>query len=74
MIDEPLFLTPSQMRDLTGRTHHRAQMIALALMGIKHAVRPDGRPLVLVKDLSSVFNSNMQRTVVPKNTLRLDLI
>lgn len=41
-----MFLTAAQLADLTGRVRPRAQRRALERMGIRHHVRPDGRPVV----------------------------
>jgi hypothetical protein len=40
------FLTEQEVVELTGKQRHRAQVRALARMGIQCRVRPDGRPIV----------------------------
>ena len=37
-----MFLTPEELRELTGRKRPSAQVRALRTMGIEHRVRPDG--------------------------------
>jgi hypothetical protein len=41
-----LFLSADEMIELTGKYRKASQIAALRQMGIKHSVRPDGRPLV----------------------------
>jgi hypothetical protein len=42
-----MFLTPDEVRELTGRQRRDAQAAALRHMGIEHKVRPDGSIAVL---------------------------
>jgi hypothetical protein len=41
-----MLLTPDQLEILTGYRRKSAQVRALRRMGIRHLVRPDGRPVV----------------------------
>ena len=43
----PLCLTKKEIRELTLKMHHSAQVRTLAEMGIRFIVRPDGSPVVL---------------------------
>jgi hypothetical protein len=49
-----MFLTKEELRELTGRTYGRRQILALVSMGVIFRVRPDGTPAVLYTDLSTV--------------------
>jgi hypothetical protein len=51
-MDKPLCLIKEELEDLTGRKRSKSQIAALAYMGIKYRVRPDGTPAVLRADLS----------------------
>ena len=42
-----MFLTASELRELTGRIRKNAQAEALRQMGIEHKLRPDGSVAVL---------------------------
>ncbi len=42
----PIYLTPQEVEHITGKQRYRAQVRALARMGIQCRVRPDGRPIV----------------------------
>ncbi|SDV49093.1 DUF4224 domain-containing protein [Chitinasiproducens palmae] len=46
-MNESMFLTRDEVRDLTYRTRRDAQASALTLMGIEHKIRPDGSVAVL---------------------------
>ncbi|THF64355.1 DUF4224 domain-containing protein [Pseudothauera rhizosphaerae] len=52
---QPLFLTPDELRELTGRIRHGAQARALRGMGIEHRVRPDGTVAVLRTHVEQQF-------------------
>lgn len=47
-----MFLSPDELAELTGKQRPAAQIRALRSMGIRHHIRPDGRPVVLRADLS----------------------
>ncbi len=42
----PIYLTPQEVEDITGKRRYRAQVRALGRMGIQCRIRPDGRPIV----------------------------
>ena len=42
----PIYLTPQEVEDITGKRRYRAQVRALGRMGIQCRVRPDGQPIV----------------------------
>jgi hypothetical protein len=42
-----MFLTPDEVRKLTGKTRREAQARALEAMGVPFTQRPDGSPVVL---------------------------
>lgn len=48
-----MLLTPDQLVELTGFRRPHKQRQALRQMGIRHYVRPDGRPLVVESDLEA---------------------
>lgn len=50
---QSLCLSKEELRELTGRTYGRRQIMALVSMGIRFRVRPDGTPAVLRSDLSA---------------------
>ncbi len=51
------FLSPEEVAELTGRRRVRAQVRALVLMGVRHLIRPDGRPVV---PRAAVFGQDLQ--------------
>lgn len=60
------FLTEEELRHITGRRRYRAQIRALACMGIGYIVRPDGRPIVTRQSLEmSVGGSRKDSTAEP---------
>ncbi len=42
----PIYLTPREVADITGKQRYRAQARALARMGVHFLTRPDSRPIV----------------------------
>ena len=42
-----MFLTPDEIRELTGRRRRDAQLVQLRHLGIEHKVRADGSLVVL---------------------------
>lgn len=48
-----MFLTPSQLEELTGYRQAAAQVRWLKRNGIRHYVRADGRPVVACSALES---------------------
>jgi hypothetical protein len=60
------FLTEEELRHITGRRRYRAQIRALACMGIGYVVRPDGRPIVTRRALEmSVSGSDRDVAAEP---------
>ena len=60
------FLTEEELRHITGRCRRRAQIRALARMGVGYLVRPDGRPIVTRQSLEmSVSGSEIDRSAEP---------
>jgi len=53
-------LTPQQLIDLTGYRRKSKQVQALRQMGVRHFVRPDGRPVVDDSALQSPKSSAAQ--------------
>ena len=47
-----MFLTPEQLEELTGLVQYAAQRRWLRRQGIRFRQRADGRPVVMVSDLS----------------------
>lgn len=72
-INESLCLSPSEVKELTGYTHVRAQIRALVLMGIGFAVRPNGTPAVFRSSLS-VFDIHEERQAAKEIRPRFDRI
>lgn len=60
----PFCLTKKELQELTLKIHHGAQVRALAEMGIRYIVRPDGSPAVLHSALDEVPIS-LRRTSQP---------
>lgn len=55
-----MFLTPDEVRELTGRLRRDAQAAALRHMGIEHKVRPDGSIAVLRAHVEREFGVDEQ--------------
>lgn len=65
-----MFLNPDELRALTNRIHHSAQIKALCSMGIEHRTRPDGSPVVLrqhIEQLMSTASDKKQRKMAEPN-------
>lgn len=45
------WLSPEEVKTLTGYKQHQKQHEALNQMGIDHVLRPDGIPIVIADDL-----------------------
>ncbi len=61
------FLKPYELAELTGKKPNQkaAQVRALQAMGIRHWVRPDGKPVVLrstLEDAPNVANKKRSET------------
>jgi hypothetical protein len=48
-----VFLTPTELIELTGCKRHSLQLGWLRKMGVRHYVRRDGRPVVVAADLAA---------------------
>jgi hypothetical protein len=53
-----LFLSPSEVTELTGKVRRPAQLKALRTMGIEHKVRPDGKVIIARSHIEKVFDGN----------------
>lgn len=51
-----MFLSPTELYELTGYKRRQPQAEALRMMGIEHRVRPDGVVLVLQAHVEKVFD------------------
>jgi hypothetical protein len=65
-----MFLSPDELRQLTGRRRSDAQARVLRFMGVDHKVRPDGSIAVLSEHVkkvldSSVANANLREEAEP---------
>lgn len=61
-----MFLTPTELADLTGKVRSSAQVRALRAMGVEHRVRPDGTVAVLRAHVESLLGAE-RRPSVSKN-------
>lgn len=55
ILPTPIFLTRSELRELTGRVQYSAQIKVLRSMGIEHRARPDGSLAVLRVHIEQLF-------------------
>ncbi len=55
----PIYLTPQEVEDITGKHRYRAQVRALGRMGIQCWVRPDGRPIVSRTAFENIMGSTV---------------
>ena len=53
---DDLFLSPSAVKRLTGKTRRPAQVRALQKMGIEHKVRPDGEVIISHSHIEKVLD------------------
>lgn len=60
-----MFLTPDEVRELTGRQRRDSQAAALRHMGIEHKVRPDGSIAVLRAHVERQFGVEAPTTERP---------
>lgn len=58
-----MFLTKTELADLTGRQKCSAQARALRLMGIEHRLRPDGSVAVLRAHVEQVLGGGNSVTM-----------
>jgi len=61
-----MFLTQTELYELTGRQRRDAQVKALRFMGIEHRVRPDGSVAVLQAHVDKTFGGVADRVAKPK--------
>lgn len=54
-----MFLTPDEIKELTGKQRKPAQLRALRFMGIEHRVRPDGALIVSRSHIEKVLDGNI---------------
>lgn len=57
-----MFLTNEELQSLTARVQQKAQIKALAKMGVPFIVRPDGKPMVLRSYLEKKFGEGQEPT------------
>lgn len=53
-------MTAEEVKDLTKRTRHKAQIRVLQHMGIRHQVHPDGSPVVYEADVRPWANDKQK--------------
>ncbi len=68
-----MFLTPEELRSLTGRQHADAQCAALARMGLKFVIDADGRPKVARSAVEAKLGQPPTPVRKP-SAIRLDLV
>lgn len=56
-----MFLTFDEVRSLTERIHHSAQVKVLCSMGIEHRVRPDGSVAVLRQHIEQLMGVTLNK-------------
>ncbi len=64
-----MFLSLSEIEDLTGRRRKQAQVKALRFMGIEHIIRPDGAIIIsrshIEKTLDGYIPNPAERRIEP---------
>lgn len=60
-----MFLSDSEVQNLTGKQRYHAQRKALALMGVQFRVRPDGRPMVVRSHVDGTIGASARKTPEP---------
>lgn len=58
-----MFLTPSEIGQLTGKRTKAAQRRALGAMGVPFATRPDGFPLVLKASVEKLLDPSVANAI-----------
>lgn len=58
-----MFLTIDELRALTRRVQHAAQVRVLRAMGIQHGMRPDGSVAVLRSHVERLFGGTAEEHV-----------
>jgi hypothetical protein len=61
-----MFLTADELKEMTKRTQHRAQVQVLRALGIEHKVRPDGSVLVLRSHVEKQLGGGVTSTSMRK--------
>jgi len=64
-----MFLTISELRQLTGKIHRNAQACVLCAMGIEHKLRPDGSVAVLLSHVESLMGLSSTSKKARKSTV-----
>jgi hypothetical protein len=67
-------LTPTEVRELTGRIRRGAQVLALRTMGIEHRVRPDGSVAILRSHVEQLFGGGVLSLASRKTTPDFSLV
>ena len=62
-----MFLTPAEVKDLTGRTYFAAQRAVLKERGIRFIVDGDGRPKVLRASIEHKLNGKFEAATSEPN-------
>ena len=57
-----LILAAEELQEITGRKRYSAQVRALREMGIRHWVRPDGKPVVPVSEFEGKARKDQEVT------------
>lgn len=58
-----MFLSTTEIYELTKKRGHAAQVRALRAMGVDHKVRADGSPAVLKLHVEKIFGGNIEKPV-----------
>lgn len=61
-----MFLTPDEIKELTGKQRKPAQLRALRFMGIEHKVRPDGALIISRSHIEKVLDGNIATKIKPE--------
>ncbi|MBM3114573.1 DUF4224 domain-containing protein [Jeongeupia naejangsanensis] len=56
---QSMFLSQSEIRELTNCTQRRTQITALNTLGIEHRIRPDGSVLILRKHIERLLGGTI---------------
>ena len=59
---DSIILSNEELAEITGRKRFRAQVRALRQMGIRHWVRPDGKPVVPVSEFEGKDRKDQEVT------------
>lgn len=61
-----MFLTKTELAELTGKSRSDAQIRVLRFMGIEHRMRPDGSVAVLKNHVEQALGSNVAASLQPR--------